>query len=385
MARPTLKRSVPYFIADGSVHFRLSGELISLEDPDGRVAALLGLLDGSRETDDLWRGLSASYPDVTQADIREAVRDLDADHLIHDAADTGADFDEAAKERWSNNFGFFETYASLGTSKFQFQRRIRDCRVAVLGVGGVGTHALIDLVAIGFTDIRIVDFDTIALSNLNRQILYDESTIGRAKVDIAAQRAMALNSALRLDTAKVKLLSGADVYRVVHDRDIVIGSVDGPKMQVVHWLNEGCVRAGAALITGGVDAQRAVHYTVVPGVSGCVECWYTTVRETDPTSRLVQDVMTGMSDRGEEFGEDTAAFNGLVLAEVTYIVSEVIRLASQVSTPLSVGRVLESTFHDPRLREVESFRRRADCLACRDARPRPALEWLAAGPVQVPF
>ncbi|AQZ61663.1 Sulfur carrier protein adenylyltransferase ThiF [[Actinomadura] parvosata subsp. kistnae] len=377
MTHPVLKTSIPYFIADGSVHFRLGGELTSLEDADGRVSRLLSLLDGTRTPEEVHRDLHAVHPDVTADDVREAIEELDALRLIQSADDAGDDFDGPARERWSNNLGFFETYASLHASKYDFQRRIRDARVAVLGVGGIGSHALIDLVAIGFEDIRIVDFDRIELSNFNRQILYGEPYVGRVKVEVAAERARALNSAVRIDPVQRKLMSGDDVYEVVRDRDIVIAVVDRPKVHVAHWLNEGCVRAGTALIVGGVDTQRALHYTIVPGVSGCIECWYDQVRGTDPTSLAVMNVLDEIDREGGTFGEDTAAFNGLVLFGAGFLVAEMVRIASRVCPPLSVGRMLEMTFHDPRLREAETWKRDPRCATCGDARPKPSLEWLA--------
>lgn len=370
MSRPALKTSIPYFVADGSIHFRLSGVLTSLEDEDGRVLELLKLLDGSRDINGIHRELAARHPEVTVDTVREAVRDLDETGLVQDALDEGADFTAADRERWSNNFGFFETYASLATSKYEFQRRLRDAPVAVLGVGGIGSHVLIDLVAIGFTDIRIVDFDRIELSNLNRQILYGEPYLGRYKVEVAAERARAMNGAVRVDTVATRLTSAEDVYRVVADRDVVIAVVDRPKVHVIHWLNEGCVRAGTALISGGVDTQRAVHYTIVPGVSGCVECWLREVRRTDTTSRMVLDVLDDIDRTGQAYGEDTAAFNGLVSADASFMVNEMVRLASGVAPPLSVGRMIESVFHDPRIQVVESWERDPECPTCRDARPR---------------
>ncbi|MFB6890088.1 ThiF family adenylyltransferase [Kitasatospora sp. NPDC056327] len=385
MARPALKTSIPYFVSDGSVHFRLGGELTSLEDADGRVLTLLRLLDGTRDLDAVHRDLSADYPDVTAGDVRDAVRDLDESGLVQDATDRGEDFDAAARERWSNNLGFFETYATLETSKYEFQRRIRDARIAVLGVGGIGSHALIDLVAIGFTDIRIVDFDKIEVSNFNRQIIYGEPDVGRTKVHVAAERARRLNSGVRIEAVEAKLMSADDVYAVVHDRDIVIAVVDRPKVHVVHWLNEGCVRAGTTLINGGVDTQRAMHYTMVPGVSGCLECWYGQVRRDDPTSRMVLDALDDIDREGTPYGEDTAAFNGLVVAAAAHMVSEMVRLASRVCQPLSVGRLLEQTFHDPRVHEAESWRRDPDCTVCGDARPSAAHAWLARDARELPF
>ena len=385
MAHPALKTSIPSFRADGSVHFRLGGELTSLEDADGRISRLLELLDGTRTVDEVFDALHRDHSDVSAADVREAVADLDEMRLIQDADDRGEDFDEQARTRWSNNFGFFETYASMDVSRYEFQRRIRDARVAVLGVGGIGSHVLIDLVAIGFTDIRIVDFDRIELSNFNRQILYGEPHVGRIKVEVAAERSRALNGGVRIDPVQRKLTSADDVYDVVHDRDVVIAVVDRPKMHVAHWLNEGCVRAGTALITGGVDTQRALHYTMVPGVTGCVECWYRQVRATDPTSRMVMDELDEVDRQGATFGEDTAAFNGLVLFDAGFMVAEMVRLTSRVSPPLSVGRMLEMTFHDPRLHEVETWERDPGCGTCRDAEPKPGLRWLAGDGGLLPF
>lgn len=385
MAHPATKRSVPYFVAEGAVHFRMSGTLTSLEDEDGRVLALLGLLDGRRETEQVVAEFLKQYPDATGGEVREAIADLDASGLLQDAADDGADFTAAHLARWSNNLGFFETYATLQTSKFDYQRRIRDARVAVLGVGGVGTHALIDLVAMGFTDIRIVDFDTVEPSNLNRQILYGEEHLGRHKVHVAAERARAMNSEIRLDVHQTRMMSVDDVYRMVHDRDIVIGSVDGPKLDIAHWMNEACVRAGTALISGGVEAQRALIYTIVPGVSGCVECWFDSVQRADPTSRMLQRAMREIASSGEGFGEDTAAFNGLVVMESAHMVGEVVRLATRVSPPLSVGRVLELSFHDPQLREVERFERDPDCAVCGGAVPAPALLEAVRAAEELPF
>lgn len=385
MTRPALKKSIPYFVEDGSIHFRLGGELTSLEDPDGSVLALLALLDGTLEADEVCAAVSRDFPALTASDVADAIGDLDECGLLQNLDDQGEDFDKAARTRWSNNLGFFETYASLETSKYEFQRRIRNARVGVLGVGGIGSHVLIDLVAIGFEDIRIVDFDKIELSNFNRQILYGEPFVGRVKVEVATERAKTLNSAVRIDPVQRKLMSADDVYEVVQDRDIVIAVVDRPKMHVVHWLNEGCVRAGTALIGGGVDTQRAMHYTMVPGISGCVECWLASVRANDPTSRMVLDEMQKTDREGRDFGEDTAAFNGLVLFDAGFMVAEMVRLASRVSPPLSIGRQLEMTFHDPRLREAESWKRDPACPTCRDARPKPSLEWLETASAPLPF
>jgi molybdopterin/thiamine biosynthesis adenylyltransferase len=385
MSQPALKTSVPYFIQNNSIHFRLAGQLTSLNDPDGSVLALLKLLDGQHSPEEIHRLLSANYPALTFAAVQDAIRDLDEAALLQDLGDTGRDFGNTDRERWSNNLGFFETYSSLNTSKYEFQRRIRDAKVAVLGVGGIGSHVLIDLVAIGFQDIRIVDFDTIEVSNLNRQILYGEPFIGESKVKIAKERAESLNSSVRIDPIQLKISSADDVYSVAYDRDVVIAVVDRPKVHVKDWLNEGCVRAGVPLINAGVDTQRAIHYTVVPGISGCVQCWIRSVRTSDATSRMVFEELDRIDQGGHTYGEDTAAFNALVLFDAAYLVAELVRLTTRVSPPLSVGRQLEMTFHDPRLRVTETWQRDPECPACRHVEAKPSWQWLIESQETRPF
>lgn len=384
-SRPTLKRSIPYFTADGGIHFRLAGDLISLEDPDGRVLALLELLDGTREAADVYRELSPRYPDLSLGDVQSAIADLDESRLIQDSSDTGSDFDADGHERWSRNFGFFETYASLDTSTYDFQRRIRDTKIAVLGIGGVGTHMVLDLVAIGFTDIQIADFDTVELSNLNRQVLYGERLIGQPKIMIAAERARDFNSGIHLEADQARLESADDVYRLVHDRDIVIGTADNPKLDIEHWLNEGCVRAGAALISGGVVTQAAFLSTIVPGISGCLRCCYDSAADADPTTRLVRQDLEATQARGERFAEDYAAFNGLVVLLAAQMIGEAVRLASRITPPLTVGRLVQMSFDDPRPQVAEAFKRLPDCPVCAGAEPKAALRWMNSDNRPLPF
>ena len=385
MSRPVLKQSVPYVLADGGIHFRCAGVMTSLEDPDGRVLALLRLLDGEHEPEQVYEELRVAYPDVTLADVREALADLDESKLIQDATDAGSDFDAEDRQRWDRNFGFWETYANLSVSKYEFQRRIRNCKIAVLGIGGVGSHVLLDLIGVGFTDIRIVDFDKVELSNLNRQVLYGTQFLGQPKVQVAADRARAFGGKLNLEVVPERLLSADDVYGVVHDRDLVLGTADAPKLDMMHWLSEGCVRAGAALITGGVATQAAYMYSVVPGISGCADCWFESVQRNDPASAMLHRELRAAEARGERFGEDTAAFNGLVVLLDAYMVGDAVRLASRVSPPVSVGRVLEVTFHNPQVQVAETIERLPDCRVCQSAKPPQWLRWLSDDDRPLPF
>ena len=84
-------------------------------------------------------------------------------------------------------------------------KEIERKKVLLIGVGGVGSYALEALIRNGFYDITIVDFDTIDLSNLNRQLITDSTNIGKYKVDEAKKRALLINPKIKIQTINEKL------------------------------------------------------------------------------------------------------------------------------------------------------------------------------------
>jgi len=364
--RPRRKAAFPFYVIDDTIYVQGCGELSEIADPNGDVRRLLDLLDGSRTVDEVAGELVSDHAGLSRGDVFEAIAELDRRGLLEDAAKDRLD-DSYAIERWSRNLGFFETYATLGTSKHELQQRLQDARVGLLGLGGVGTHASLDLAAMGVGDLRIVDFDRVELSNLNRQILYTEENIGRRKVELAEARIRAFNSRIRLEAVELRLSSADDVAEVVHDRDVVIGAIDRPKMHAAVWMNEGCVRSGVPLITGGIDTQRSMFYTVLPGESGCVECWRRSAEADDPVGSAISAQMTEIERRqveGERFGQDFAAFDPLVVVHTACMLSEVVRIVTGIAPPIAAGRLLEIRFDDFRLREAERWERQPGCPVC---------------------
>ena len=84
-------------------------------------------------------------------------------------------------------------------------KEIERKKILLIGVGGVGSYALEALIRNGFFDITIVDFDTIDLSNLNRQLITDSTNIGKYKVDEAKKRALLINPNINIQTINEKL------------------------------------------------------------------------------------------------------------------------------------------------------------------------------------
>ena len=81
--------------------------------------------------------------------------------------------------------------------------RLGRARVAVVGVGGVGGCAVEALVRSGVGTLDLIDADVVSLSNVNRQIIATEKTVGRAKVDVAKERALEINPDIKVNIYKI--------------------------------------------------------------------------------------------------------------------------------------------------------------------------------------
>lgn len=141
-------------------------------------------------------------------------------------------------------------------------------RVLVVGIGGLGSPAATALATAGVGTIGLIDPDAVELSNLHRQPLYDTADIGRAKVEVAAERLGSLAPSTRIETWRERL--GAGDARLAHGFDCVIDGTD--TIAAKFAVNDAAVVAGVPLLHAGVLGFRAQLLTVLPGRSTCYRC-----------------------------------------------------------------------------------------------------------------
>lgn len=357
---PQLKATCPVFTLDGTLYVGGYGQVTEIPDDDGVVARLFTLLDGTRTVPEIHRDIAAEFPNVTLEDVEAAVEQFDEAKFLQDAsASPDGVLDDYEVRRWERNINFFGSYATLRDNKYEFQRRLRDCRVTLLGLGGLGSHLLLDMAAMGIGHVRVVEFDRVELSNLNRQILYRDADVGRPKIDLAVARVKEFNPRIDIETVPRRIESTEDVLAAAADADVVISVADRPKMEISHWVNEGCVRAGVPLLTGGLETQRAVYFTVIPGQTGCVECWRLQTFRDDPVSAALLE-----EKREQRIGGDNAAFCPLVTMTTGFLIGELTRIVVGIAPPVAAGRLMQLRFDDYDFSESERWERLEDCSVC---------------------
>lgn len=148
------------------------------------------------------------------------------------------------------------------------QQLLRAARVALIGAGGLGAPAALYLAAAGVGRLRLLDDDTVSLSNLQRQILYREDDVGAAKVSRAAAALGALNGGVEIE-ARRERLTGANAASLIGGADIVLDGSDDFATRFA--VNAACRAAGVTLISGAVGQWQGQVAAFKPG-GPCYRC-----------------------------------------------------------------------------------------------------------------
>jgi len=130
---------------------------------------------------------------------------------------------------------------------FEGQERLKASRVLVVGLGGLGCAAAQYLAAAGVGQMTLLDFDTVALSNLQRQTLHSDATIGQPKVASAKASLARINPLVQLDTLNA-LLDEPALFAQIAAHDLVLDCTDN--VTIRNQLNAGCFAHKVPLVSG---------------------------------------------------------------------------------------------------------------------------------------
>jgi molybdopterin/thiamine biosynthesis adenylyltransferase len=149
--------------------------------------------------------------------------------------------------------------------------RLARARVLVIGVGALGSPAAWHLAAAGVGTLLLVDPDRVELSNLPRQLLYDEACIGRLKVDCAAERLRARVSGPRVEVSATEVTAD-NAAALIATADFTIDATDGARVKFA--INDAAVAVRRPFCHAGVLGFFGQLLTVHPGDGACLRCLF---------------------------------------------------------------------------------------------------------------
>ncbi|SDP10145.1 molybdopterin-synthase adenylyltransferase MoeB [Pseudomonas jinjuensis] len=153
------------------------------------------------------------------------------------------------------------------------QLRLKQGRALIVGLGGLGSPVALYLAAAGVGELHLADFDSVDLTNLQRQIVHDSQSVGQTKVDSAIARLGALNPEVRL-VAHPRALDEDSLADVVAAVDVVLDCCDN--FSTREAVNAACVAAGKPLVSGAairLEGQLSV-FDPRRAESPCYHCLY---------------------------------------------------------------------------------------------------------------
>jgi sulfur-carrier protein adenylyltransferase/sulfurtransferase len=167
----------------------------------------------------------------------------------------------------------YQRHLSLPQVGHAGQEALKASSVLVVGAGGLGAPLGLYLAASGIGRIGIVDFDEVDESNLQRQVLFDTPSVGRLKVEAAAERLSALNPYVEIDLHPIRL-SPSNALSVMAPYDVVADGTDN--FPTRYLINDACVLLGKPNVYGSIFRfEGQVSVFGAPG-GPCYRCLYAT-------------------------------------------------------------------------------------------------------------
>ena len=238
----------------------------------------------------------------------------------------------------------YSRHILLNEFGLEAQQRLTYSHVLVVGAGGLGSTALLYLASAGVGHISIADGDMVDLTNLQRQIVHREDTVGMNKALSAQRQLRSINSTITIDAIEQRL-SGSALEDAVDNADVVLDCSDN--FATRHEINRACVRYQKPLVSGaGVRFDGQItSFDLRRADSPCYHC-------------LFPDQPDGEEERCAIMG----VFAPLVGIIGTMQAAEAIRILSSIGEPL-IGRMLMLDGKSLNWQTVR-FRRDEHCAVC---------------------
>ena len=148
------------------------------------------------------------------------------------------------------------------------QKKLEKSTVILVGIGAIGSYVATILVSSGIGKLIIIEYDTIEVSNLNRQLLYQDEDVGKPKAEIAAKKLKVINP--KIDVDYINTMMEEVPVSTYEEADVIIGCLD--TFIGRRWINSMAVRVGKPLILGGMFAFLGDVQVIIPEVTPCFEC-----------------------------------------------------------------------------------------------------------------
>lgn len=256
------------------------GDTILIETQEIWIKDLILLLDGTKNILDIQSLLKQKGHNISKDNIIEKIQ-LFYENSLLDKYDTeisylsGHIFNEAEIERYDRQLLLFKSITGDNNGANEIQIKLKNSKVCLIGVGGIGSYVFYALAAMGIGHITAVDFDKVELSNLSRQILYGEDDIDQYKVDVAKRKSKHINSNVTYKFINDIITDVEKAIEIMNGHDLIILCADIPRGKIGSIINEASYKLNIPVIYGGSSRTwLTCGPIIVPNETKCYDCFF---------------------------------------------------------------------------------------------------------------
>ena len=172
------------------------------------------------------------------------------------------------------------------------QIALAEANVALVGVGGIGSPVLQYLAAVGVGSLTLIDDDTVEASNLQRQTIFAEADVGRAKVDVAGEWVGRFDASLEVRTARLRI-DAQTVATVLEGHTLVLDGCDNFATRLA--VSDACVAAGIPLVSAAVGRFQGQVGAFAGHLAdqACYRCFVGDAFDAEDCDSCAEDGMLG--------------------------------------------------------------------------------------------
>lgn len=334
--------------------FKCPGLAITLKDPEQFIQHSCSLLNGEHTLDQIIDKLPPIHCEAKEH-LAKLIEVLDQELLLEDAALKS----HAIQLRYASNVEFFNAFCHSNIAKTNHQHQLHNKHIVILGLGGVGSNVALQLLAMGCNRFTLIDHDVVNEDNLNRQIAYTPTSVGQAKTQTFLHYANTFSPDADIECITAKVTDTQMLIPILQKADLVICAIDEPRDQVLNWVNQACVQSQTPWVCGGVDYLYLSYFSMVPGQSGCLQCWQDQARQKKP---LFQTLI--QNDQFVAGNKINVAIMPYIAMLTGLISNEAVKLLTRYSPPLAIGALWLFDCTTNHMHTQETWSRNADCPVC---------------------
>jgi molybdopterin/thiamine biosynthesis adenylyltransferase len=235
---------------------------------------------------------------------------------------------------------------SLATFGVKGQESLGRSGVLVVGVGGLGSWVAELLVRAGVGRIRLVDDDSVAISNIHRQAMYTErdAAARTLKIEAAARRLREINGGVEVETVYARM-DRLTAERLMQDVDVVVDGTDNFETRFV--LNDCAMKLSKPWVFAGVLGTKAQMMTIVPGRTPCLRC----LMDSPPTCD------------GDQCCGHSGVLGAAVAVAASFEATEALKILSGHSERINPYLLVFDVW-DNTIKQIDISTPRADCPCC---------------------